>query len=51
MGKRKTVNSLYRIARLARDIEVLASGRPDKIMKRYVNKYLLKKWLSKLLLK
>jgi len=29
---------LYRLARLSRDIEVLASGKPEKIARRLVNK-------------
>ena len=39
----KLVSSLYKLARLARDVEVVMSGDPKKIARRFLNKRILKK--------
>ena len=43
----KTVSFLYRLARMANDIEKLASGDPKKVTRRAKNKYIGKKLVRK----
>ncbi len=43
----KTVSFLYRLARLANDIEKLASGDPKRIARRVKNKYVGRKIIRK----
>lgn len=44
-------SSLYRWARLVRDLEVLLSGNPNKIAKRLVNKVIGRRVVSKMWIK
>ena len=39
---RKLVSALYRSARIARDLEVYASGNPRRILRRMVNKKVIR---------
>jgi len=43
----KTVSFLYKLARLANDLEKLSSGDPKKIAKRAKNKYIGRKLVRK----
>jgi len=43
----KSVSFLYRLARLANDVEKLSSGDPKKIARRAKNKYIGKKIIKK----
>lgn len=43
----KTVSFLYRLARLANDLEKLSSGDPKKIARRAKNKYIGRKLVRK----
>ncbi len=43
----KTVSFLYRLARMANDLEKLASGDPKKIARRMKNKYIGRKLIRK----
>ena len=43
----KLVSFLYRLARLANDIEKLASGNPKRIARRAKNKYIGRKLVKK----
>jgi len=47
MAKRMS-SDFYELARIMRDIEVLSSGDPEKIMKRIVNKIIGRKIVSKI---
>jgi hypothetical protein len=44
----KLTSSLYRLARLSRDAEVIASGKPKKMVRRAKNKLLGRKVFRKL---
>jgi len=44
----KLTSSLYKLARLSRDAEVVTSGNPKKIMRRAKNKILGRKVIRKL---
>ena len=43
----KSVSFLYKLARLANDVEKLSSGDPKKIARRAKNKYIAKKIIRK----
>ncbi len=43
----KSVSFLYRLARLANDVETLSSGNPKRIARRAKNKYVGRKLLRK----
>jgi len=43
----KSVSFLYRLARLANDVEKLSSGDPKKIARRVKNKYIGRKIIKK----
>jgi len=43
----KTVSFLYKMARMANDIEKLSSGDPKKIARRAKNKYIGRKLIKK----
>ncbi len=43
----KTISFLYRLARMANDIETLASGRPKRIARRAKNKFIGRKIVRK----
>jgi len=43
----KSVSFLYKLARLANDVEKLSSGDPKKIARRTKNKYIGKKIIKK----
>jgi len=45
------VSDLYKIARIMNDAKKIASGKPEKIAKRIVNKYIGRKIVSKMYLK
>ncbi|MCS7236343.1 MAG: hypothetical protein RMM30_10285 [Armatimonadota bacterium] len=47
MGLRRLVSFLYWLARVLRDVEVLASGDPRKIVRRARNK-VLGRWMGRL---
>ncbi len=44
----KTVSFLYKLARMANDVEKISSGDPKKIARRAKNKYVGKKFVRKL---
>ena len=44
----KTVSFLYKLARMANDVEKISSGDPKKIARRAKNKYIGKKFVRKL---
>ncbi len=44
----KTVSFLYKLARMANDVEKISSGDPQKIARRAKNKYIGKKFVRKL---
>lgn len=43
----KLISFLYQLARVANDAETLASGDPDKIVRRAKNKYIGRKLIHK----
>jgi len=43
----KSVSFLYKLARLANDVEKLSSGDPEKIARRIKNKYIGRKIIKK----
>ena len=45
----KLVSFLYKMARLANDIETLSSGKPDRIAKRAKNKFIGRTLIKKLM--
>ena len=45
------VSDLYKIARIVNDVKKIASGKPEKIGKRVINKYIGRKIVSKIYLK
>ena len=47
----KLVSMLYKVARIANDIETLSSLKPDRIARRVVNKQLSRKLGSKLFIR
>ena len=43
----KSVSFLYRLARIANDVETVASGKPKRIARRAKNKYIGRKLVRK----